>query len=109
MSDDRNLFLLGRSRNDEDQLTEMLFWLVEGEPAVQAAVISLAVGSLALDPGEDLETHTQYAVPGGYIDGVILGADLKIAIESKLGSGYHSAQLTKYIDWLAGVGLEAPT
>jgi hypothetical protein len=29
-----NVFLIGREFNDEDQLTEMLFWLISVAPAV---------------------------------------------------------------------------
>jgi hypothetical protein len=95
-----NVFLTGREPNDEDQLTEMLFWLISVAPAVGWSVLELAFGKSG-STGSELEAETQKPVPGGYLDGLITTDGFQLAIESKLGSGYETGQLAKYLRWLA--------
>lgn len=99
MGESQNLFTLGRNLGSEDQLTEMLAWLVAIVPAVGAKLITLAI------PGKDPEGPpipvTQKVIPGGRLDLVLEADDTRVVIESKLASSYHSDQLGRYTEWLA--------
>jgi hypothetical protein len=99
VGEDQNIFTLGRTWDSEDQLTEMLAWLVSVVPAVGDKLISLAV------PGEDPQGMpvpvTQKVIPTGRLDLVLETDDTRVVIESKLESSYHDDQLGRYIRWLA--------
>lgn len=99
MGESQNLFTLGRNWGSEDQLTEMLAWLVSVVPAVGEKLISLAI------PGADAKglpiPATQKVIPAGRLDLVVETDDTRVVIESKLASGYHDDQLGRYTEWLA--------
>jgi hypothetical protein len=96
----RNIFLLGRRRGDEDQLTEMLVWLISAVPEVSRALVQLAFGDIDLDLG-NLEVTTQHPIPGRRLDALLKSESLVLVIESKLDSVYGVGQLRAYINWLA--------
>src|SRR4051794_1478581 len=98
MGDTSNLFLLGRQRGDEDQLTSMLVWLASVVPSVRSALVELGLG-VRHDPRE-LEVAKQYSIPGGRLDGIVRGPTFRLGIESKLGSDYGDGQVAKYLTWL---------
>ncbi len=99
MGESQNLFTLGRNWGSEDQLTEMLAWLVALVPAVGAKLITLAM------PGGDPKgppiAVTQKVISGGRLDLVLEADDIRVVIESKLASSYHNDQLGRYTEWLA--------
>jgi hypothetical protein len=104
----RNLFLIGRDSDDEDQLTEMLFWLISALPDVGWELMEMAFGAITVrDP--EFEAVTQQAVPDGYIDGLIEANGYRLALESKLASAYGAGQLAKYLRWLAESGNPSTT
>lgn len=96
---DRNIFTIGRIPDDEDQLTEMLAWLVSAVPDVGATVMRLALDD-EIDPLAVTVT-TQQRIKGGRLDAVFESADACVVLESKLGSTYGTGQLEKYLQWLA--------
>lgn len=96
----RNLFLLGRKAGFEDQLTEMLVWLISTVPEVGGVIAQLAVGDLDVGP-EQLEVTTQHRIAAGRLDVLLRTESLALVIESKLGSVYGEGQLNAYIHWLA--------
>jgi hypothetical protein len=96
----RNIFLLGRQRGFEDQITEMLVWLISVVPDVGRALVRLAFGDIDLDLGE-LEVTTQHRIAGGRLDAFVKSESLVLVVESKLNSVYGLGQLRAYIDWLA--------
>lgn len=96
----RNLFQLGRTPGLEDQLTEMLAWLVSAVPEAGNAMLELAFGDLDVGAAE-LEMTTQQAIPGGRLDAVLRTESLVLVVESKLGTSYGEGQLRWYVDWLA--------
>jgi hypothetical protein len=96
----RNLFLLGRRPGYEDQLTEMLVWLISAVPEVGSAIVQLASGDL--DAGTaPLEATTQHRIAAGRLDALLRTESLVLVVESKLDSFYGEGQLRAYIDWLA--------
>jgi hypothetical protein len=101
-----NIFSIGRRREDEDQLTEMLAWLAGAVPAVRDALIELAFGE-SLD-GADVEITTQHGIAQGRLDAFLSSPSLALVIESKLGSDYGGNQLEKYLRWLDGEFAERP-
>jgi hypothetical protein len=96
----RNIFLLGRQPGFEDQLTEMLVWLISAVPDVGHALVRLAFDDIDVDHG-DLEVTTQHRIAGGRLDALVKSESLVLVVESKLGSVYGVGQLRAYIDWLA--------
>jgi hypothetical protein len=96
----RNIFLLGRQRGDEDQLTEMLVWLISAVPQVSRALVQLAFGDIDVDLGK-LDVTTQHPIPGRRLDALLKSESLVLVIESKLDSVYGDGQLRAYINWLA--------
>ena len=96
----RNIFLLDRRPGSEDQLTEMLVWLISAVPDVGRAIVRLAFGDIDLDLGE-LEATTQHRISGGRLDALLRSESLVLVVESKLGSVYGVGQLRAYVDWLA--------
>jgi PD-(D/E)XK nuclease superfamily len=83
----------------EDQLTEMLAWLVSVVPAVGERLTSLAI------PGWDAIglpiPATQNVITAGRLDLVIETENKRVVIQSKLASIYHDSQLGRYAEWLA--------
>jgi hypothetical protein len=96
----RNLFLLGRKPGFEDQLTEMLVWLVSAVPEVGAAIVQLAVDDPDVGTAQ-LQVTTQHRIAAGRLDALLRTESLVLVVESKLGSFYGEGQLHAYIDWLA--------
>jgi hypothetical protein len=102
----RNLFLLGRRPGFEDQLTEMLVWLISAVPEVGRAIVRLAFGDLDVDTAQ-LQATTQHKIAAGRLDALLRTESLVLVVESKLGSFYGEGQLGAYIDWLASEHKEA--
>lgn len=102
-----NLFLIGRTRDDEDQLTEMLVWLAGLVPAVRDALLRLAFGEAGPD-GQEVEATTQHGIVGGRLDAFFQSHQVALIIESKLGSSYGPGQIRKYLEWLADEFEERP-
>jgi len=96
----RNLFLLGRKPGLEDQLTEMLVWLVSAVPEVGDAIVQLAFGDLDVGIGQ-LQATTQHRIAAGRLDALLRTESLVLVVESKLGSVYGEGQVRAYIEWLA--------
>src|SRR3954451_11508462 len=96
----RNFFLLGRRPGFEDQLTEMLVWLISAVPEVGRAIVELGFGSQAVDTAQ-LQATTQHRIAAGRLDALLRTESLALVVESKLGSSYGEGQLRAYIDWLA--------
>jgi hypothetical protein len=94
-----NIFSIGRKPRNEDQLTEMLVWLVGAVPEVGQALVSLALDGTRVDG--DLEITTQHGIAKGRLDALIIGPQLALIVESKIDSGYGDAQLARYLEWLA--------
>jgi hypothetical protein len=97
----KNLFLIGRRPNDEDQLTEMLAVLWQFEPELP----SLWLGSLGLDVNEvgSWDFDTQYPIPAGGRPDIALWSEQRafVLVESKLDAGLTEAQAVAYTDFLA--------
>src|SRR3954452_14758108 len=102
----RNLFLLGRRPGYEDQLTEMLVWLMSAVPEVGGAVVQLAFLDLDVETAQ-IQATTQHRIAAGRLDALLKTESLVLVIESKLGSFYGEGQLRAYIDWLASEHKEA--
>ena len=94
-----NLFSIGRHRRNEDQLTEMLVWLVDAVPDVGRAILRLAFNDLKLDG--DVQVTTQHGVAKGRLDALFVGPNFALVVESKIDSGFGADQITRYLDWLA--------
>jgi hypothetical protein len=101
MSDRKNLFLIGRRPNDEDQLTEMLAALWQFEPELP----SLWLASLGLDVHEvgSWDVETQFTIPSGTRPDVALWSEQRVfvLVESKLDAGLTEAQAAAYSRFLA--------
>jgi hypothetical protein len=95
----RNIFSLGRRKDDEDQLTEMLAWLISAVPAVGHRLIELALGTE--QDAVDTDLRTQLVFQGGRLDAFLGTPSTAVVIESKLRSAYAKGQLRKYLDWIA--------
>jgi hypothetical protein len=96
----RNLFLLGRRPGFEDQLTEMLVWLMSAVPEVGGAIVQLAFVDLDVGTAQ-IQATTQHRIAAGRLDALLKTESLVLVVESKLGSFYGEGQLRAYIDWLA--------
>jgi hypothetical protein len=97
---EQNIFLAGRLADDEDQLTEMLAWLVTVVPEAGRALCELATGVTRLANGAP-RVSTQYGISHGRLDALLELEDLVVVVESKLTAVYGPDQLRKYIDWLS--------
>jgi hypothetical protein len=93
-----SIFAIGREQGKEDQLTEMLAWLIDAVPAVGRAVVGLALD----DPhwGSEIQVTTQAGIATGRLDAVLLGPSFALVVESKLDSDFHDDQIKRYLDWL---------
>ena len=105
----RNIFLIARKghEGDENQLTEMLAWLLER----QRELIPSWLSSLGLEIEREDEwlVETQRAVPGGFLDLVLHARGRAIAVlESKLGSTTDLGQISKYVEYLKTVEVTGP-
>jgi hypothetical protein len=100
MPEPKNIFSIGRTPGDEDQLTEMLVWLSTAVAEVRAAVIGLAVPGIELDLSQ-IQASTQHGIARGRLDALFVSESVAVVVESKLGSSYGEGQLRKYLDWLA--------
>ncbi len=100
VAETRNLFSIGRRIHDEDQLTEMLAWLVSAVPEVGGAVIRLALPGAQPDLAA-LDAKTQQIIAAGRLDAVVTTDETIVVVESKLQSAYGQDQLSRYLDWLA--------
>jgi hypothetical protein len=99
MSERTNIFSIARrgSHDDEDQLTELMAWLLHEEPDVAAGLVE-GFGFEA----KPTSIATQVKVLGGRLDlELTTTGTARVAIESKLGSATDFAQCEKYIDHLA--------
>lgn len=93
-----NLFSIGRKHRAEDQLTEMLVWLVDAVPEVGDALVRLAFGDPAIDGGFDVTT--QHGIATGRLDALFVGPTFALIVESKIDSGFGPDQIRRYLDWL---------
>jgi hypothetical protein len=94
----RNIFSIGRERRNEDQLTEMLVWLVDAVPDVGRAIVRFAFQDQTADHG--IEVTTQHGVAGGRLDALFVGPSFALVVESKIDSGFGADQVTRYLEWL---------
>jgi hypothetical protein len=94
-----NLFSIGRKRRNEDQLTEMLVWLIDAVPEVGRAIATLAFNGLSLD-GE-IKVTTQHGVAKGRLDALFVSPAFALVVESKIDSGFGDDQIARYLDWLS--------
>lgn len=94
-----NLFSIGRRRRNEDQLTEMLVWLVDAVPDVGRAILGLAFDDPQIDG--DFEVSTQHGVAKGRLDALFVGPTFALVVESKIDSGFGDDQIARYLSWLA--------
>lgn len=112
MNDDRNIFRLGRRSGDEDQLTEMLVWLVATVPMVGDVLFRLAADGAGLDVTamelSHLGVSTQQSIAHDRMDAWLWTESLSLVVESKLNAVYGDDQLRKYADWLAGKPIQNP-
>jgi hypothetical protein len=100
MAEPKNIFSIGRTPADEDQLTELLVWLSSAVAEVRAAVIEMAMPGIELDLSQ-IQASTQHGIAGGRLDALFVSESVALVVESKLGSSYGEGQLRKYLDWLA--------
>lgn len=94
-----NLFSIGRKRRNEDQLTEMLVWLVDAVPDVGRAILNLALDDPEING--DLQVTTQHGVATGRLDALFVGPKFALVVESKIDSGLGDDQIGRYVRWLA--------
>jgi hypothetical protein len=102
----KNLFLIARKghEGDENQLTEMLAWLLEQVP--ELGPLWLADLGYPIDEITEWYVETQRAVPGGFIDLVLFApGQALVIVESKLGSTTDFAQIEKYVKYAKSVTL----
>jgi hypothetical protein len=106
MATNWNVFAIGRRKHDEDQLTEMLAWLVARVPQVGHALITLAFNA---DLGAaDFTCTTQPGINVGRLDALLSGSEFVLVVESKIDSDFGPDQIRKYLDWLEDVHGENP-
>jgi hypothetical protein len=94
-----NIFTIARrgSADDEDQLTELLGYLLQEEPSV-ARVLLADLGFKA----RSCSVTTQRRVEGGRLDLELDSpGNARVVVESKLGSSTDYQQCAKYIEHLA--------
>jgi hypothetical protein len=105
----KNIFVIGRKghEGDENQLTEMLAYLLQEEPSlIPGWLQSMEITNEGMD---DWQIETQRAVPDGFLDLVLFApAKALVIIESKLGSTTDFPQLKKYIRYAKGVSVTGP-
>jgi hypothetical protein len=68
-----NLFSIGRRQRNEDQLTEMLVWLVDAVPDVGGALVNFALEASRIDG--DMQVTTQYGVAKGRLGAPFVGPE----------------------------------
>jgi hypothetical protein len=93
-----SIFAIGRQRGKEDQLTEMLAWLIDAVPDVGRAIVDLAFDVPAGDGA--IQVGTQAGIAAGRLDAVLTGPSFALVVESKLDSDFHDDQIKRYLDWL---------
>lgn len=93
-----NLFAIGRRSRDEDQLTEMLAWLVDAVPEVGGAIVRLAFDE---PPHGSLTVTTQHGIAKGRLDALFIDSASALVVESKIDSGFGDDQVARYLEWLA--------
>lgn len=96
----KNVFSIGRRRGHEDQLTEMLVWLVEAVPEVGEELIRLCFGGDLGAEMKDVRVTTQHKVVRGRLDAFLATPAFELIVESKLSAKYGDDQIRKYLDWL---------
>ena len=103
MADSWNIFKIARkSSRDEDQLTDLLAWLLRAEPEVVAALLT----SLDCD-ASTASVATQRRVPDGRIDLELTAeGQAAVVIESNLGSHTTHLQCKTYIEYLAALPVD---
>jgi hypothetical protein len=94
-----NIFRIGRISGHEDQLTNLLVWLVGAVPEVGAALISMGLREHVA--ASDVTAVSQVVIKGSRFDAVISGSGVRLIVESKLGSEYSDRQILKYLEWLS--------
>jgi hypothetical protein len=93
-----NIFSIGRRKRSEDQLTEMLAWLVDVVPQVGTALVAMAFDHDVSD-GE-LRVTTQPGITTGRLDALLSGPSFALIIESKIDSDFDPTQIPRYLQWL---------
>lgn len=94
-----NLFAIGREKRKEDQLTEMLAWLIDAVPEVGAAIVALVFDDAPVDG--DRQVTTQYGIAAGRLDALVVDSMSALVIESKIDSDFGDDQVSRYLRWLA--------
>lgn len=94
-----NIFSIGRHPRNEDQLTEMLAWLIQAVPDIGHSLVGLAFDRGHVD-GE-IQVVTQHGIAEGRLDALLLGPELALVIESKIDSGFGDDQIGRYLRWLS--------
>lgn len=98
MSGRKNIFAIARYRStgDEDQLTQLLAYLIQERPAIASTLLAKF--------GYDIPTssvNAERCVAGGRLDLEFEAPRARIVVESKLGAKLGADQCEKYIDHLA--------
>jgi hypothetical protein len=98
MAERWNIFLIARrgSANDEDQLTELLAYLLDADPTLRTDLLA-DLGCKAADSS----LATQRRIADGRLDLEISADGAQVVIESKLRSRTTFAQCKTYIEHLA--------
>lgn len=107
---EKNLFLLARKGNEgrENQLTEMLAYLLQEERAVIHAFLAAAQPELPVVEAE-WQIETQRTIPAGFLDLVLVCPRALVIVESKLGSFTDYEQIAKYARYARSVPAEHRT
>lgn len=100
-----NIFSIGRTKHDEDQLTEMLAWLVACVPAIGHVLVRAAFGEQV--DGE-VQCVTQSVITAGRLDAFLTGAGFGVVVESKIDSDFSEGQIDKYLAWLETEQADVP-
>src|SRR5262245_47839949 len=97
---ERNLFLIGRRKGSEDQLTEMLAYLWEQEADLVPRWLA-SLGAFVV-PAGTWRVATQVSVGEyGRFDMVLEVPDgAIIVVESKLGAALTREQLCRYVEYV---------
>jgi hypothetical protein len=94
----KNVFAIARrgSSDNEDQLTELLAYLIQEEPIVADHLLADFGYKATM-----ISSRTQQSVLGGRLDLKLEAPQACVVVESKLGSTTDFAQCAKYIEHLA--------
>lgn len=100
MSRRKNIFAIARrhSAGKEDQLTELLAYLIQEQPAIASELLA----DVGYKDVPSSTIRTQVGVVGGRLDLELEASDrASVVVESKLGATIGAGQCEKYIEYLA--------